>query len=180
MENKLFKMPPKSSDAQTVWLECNLPDIAPYKHIRDFAWNWVHADKDRLVTRGRHYYVKWTTKSGARLEAKWEAFLNWILCACEEYVPPPKINPFALYDTPSEIVFSNNFLNSYIMEDSDSGFLDSFSGTQGFIESIEEAADESRCLDRRRNAFSESDESPPRPPYDILLSKTPQPESPTD
>jgi hypothetical protein len=194
MENKLFRMPPRSSDARTVWQECSLNVIDTYANIRDKLWNWIHAAEGRLVRQDRHYIVKWTTKSGARLEAKWETFLNWVLCACEEYVPPklsPEIlNPFAVSDVGDSIIFSSNFLDSYLASDEDpqpittvgmtkSVILSNFSESPGFLENMQPVADETRHSDQRRNAFSEPDEAPCPSPLQIVLSKTPQPESPT-
>ena len=196
IENRLYRIPSRSSDARTVWHECNLNGIENYRNIRDRLWNWVHASEGRMVTRGRHYYVKWVTKSGVRLDAKWETFLSWVLCACEEYVPPPKLspeilNPFAISAIGDSIVFSNDFLESYLSTDEDlqpittvgmtkSVILSNFFEAPGFFESIEKAGDETHHSDQRRNAFSEPDEAPCPSPLQVALSGTPQPTLQTD
>jgi hypothetical protein len=85
MDFRLFKRPPESSkDALDIWIECKLCYMEYYFRIRDKLWDWCHAEKERITQRGKHYYVHWVSKSGVRMEAKWEAFFNWMLCACEE------------------------------------------------------------------------------------------------
>ena len=184
-------MPPRSSpDAFSVWVDSDIPcNIATYAVIRDSLWNWLHAEKGRLTKQGRDYKVKWITKTGVRVEAKWEVFLNWMLCACEEVKPSPEIlNPFAVHESGDSIVFSSAFLDSYLEEIheedpihtgprmTESIILEKFSERPGFFEQTDQADNEIRHLDQRRNAFSEPDQLPSEHRPGTPLPETPRPE----
>jgi hypothetical protein len=134
MDFRLFKRPPESSkEALDIWKECNLCYMEYYFRIRDKLWNWCHAEKERFSRNGRNYYVKWASKSGVKMEAKWEAFFSWMMCACEEQ-KTDSVGPEATsVPTLQPIPFQQGYATEEEIDGVSYVITDQFSTIEGFF-----------------------------------------------